>query len=52
MPIYSIDKKLQKPYSGRFLLRINLALHAQLAMKAQVNGMSLNQYAAGVLAQT
>ncbi len=47
-----IGKKPQKSYSGKFLLRIDPALHARLAMKAHVHNMSLNQYAAEVLAET
>ncbi len=46
-----MGKEPQKPYSGKFLLRIDPTLHAKLAMQAQVNNMSLNQYAANVLAQ-
>lgn len=46
----AMGKAPDKPYSGKFLLRIPPALHAHLAVKAQANGMSLNQYAANVLA--
>lgn len=42
-------KEPNKPYSGKFVLRIDPSLHARLAIKAQANGMSLNQYAADVL---
>lgn len=37
-------------YSGRFLLRIPRSLHAELARQAEDEGVSLNQYAATVLA--
>lgn len=47
----NIGKEPNKPYSGRFVLRIDPVVHARLAMKAQAHGMSLNQYAAQVLAQ-
>lgn len=40
-----------KPYSGKFVLRIEPALHARLAMQAKATGKSLNQYAADILAQ-
>ena len=45
-----IGKEPNKPYSGKFVLRIDPSLHARLAVKAQAQGMSLNQYAAKVLA--
>ena len=32
-------------YSGKFVLRIPKTLHARLAMKAESEGVSLNQYA-------
>ena len=44
-------KEPHRPYSGKFMLRIDPALHASLAVKAQANGMSLNQYAGTLLAQ-
>ena len=44
------SKTFGKPYSGKFVLRIDPSLHARLAVKAQAQGMSLNQYAADVLA--
>ncbi len=46
-----VGKEPQKTYSGKFLLRIDPCLHAKLATKAQIHNMSLNQYAAKVLAQ-
>jgi Uncharacterized protein encoded in hypervariable junctions of pilus gene clusters len=42
-------KEPNKPYSGKFVLRIDPSLHARLAVKAQANGKSLNQYATEVL---
>lgn len=42
-------KEPNKPYSGKFMLRIDPSLHARLAAKALANGKSLNQYAAEVL---
>jgi antitoxin HicB len=37
-------------YSGRFLLRLPRALHAELAREAAREGVSLNQYVATTLA--
>lgn len=42
-------KEPNKPYSGKFMLRIDPSLHARLAAKAMISGKSLNQYAADVL---
>ena len=39
----------QRPYSGKILLRISPELHAEIAMKAEVQGKSLNQWAAEAL---
>lgn len=39
-----------KPYSGKIMLRLDPALHAKIATRAQAVGKSLNQYAADVLA--
>jgi antitoxin HicB len=38
-------------YSGKFLVRVPRSLHAQLARHAAAEGVSLNQYVAGVLAR-
>lgn len=40
----------QKPYSGRLLLRLPPELHAKLAMRAEAEGKSLNQWAVDALA--
>ena len=45
-----VGKEPNKPYSGKFILRLDPALHARLAIKAQASGKSLNQYATEVLA--
>ena len=42
-------KEPNKPYSGKFMLRLDPSLHARLAAKALADGKSLNQYAADVL---
>ncbi len=44
-----VGKEPNKPYSGKFVLRIDPAVHAKLAAKALASGKSLNQYAADVL---
>jgi predicted HicB family RNase H-like nuclease len=41
-----------KTYSGKFVVRIPVALHKKIALKAQARGESLNQYVAEVLTQT
>jgi predicted HicB family RNase H-like nuclease len=41
----------QKPYSGKLLLRLPPELHAQVAMRAEAAGKSLNQWAMDALAQ-
>jgi antitoxin HicB len=38
-------------FSGRFLVRVPRSLHARLSRKAQAEGVSLNQYVAGVLSR-
>ena len=40
-----------KTYSGKFVVRIPVALHKKIALKAQARGESLNQYVAEVLTQ-
>jgi predicted HicB family RNase H-like nuclease len=39
----------EKPYSGRFLLRVDPDLHRQVALAAAREGVSLNAWAASVL---
>jgi predicted HicB family RNase H-like nuclease len=40
----------QRPYSGKVMIRISPELHAEIAMKAEASGKSLNQWAAETLA--
>jgi predicted HicB family RNase H-like nuclease len=40
-----INRKPQRPYSGKIMLRIDPKLHAQAAMAAEAQGKSLNQWA-------
>jgi predicted HicB family RNase H-like nuclease len=44
-------KEPNKPYSDKFVLRIDPALHARIAAKAMASGKSLNQCASDVLAR-
>lgn len=43
-------KRPDRPYSGRIMLRVPPELHAQVAMQAELHGMSLNQWATERLA--
>jgi predicted HicB family RNase H-like nuclease len=51
----SLSEKLgrspQKPYSGKLMLRVPPEVHAHAAAMAEAHGMSLNQWAAEVLAR-
>jgi predicted RNase H-like HicB family nuclease len=42
---------IDSQYSGKFVLRIPKSLHANLAMEAEQEGVSLNQYALYKLSQ-
>jgi predicted RNase H-like HicB family nuclease len=43
---FPVPKPIEEPsYSGKFVLRIPRTLHARLAMEAEKEGVSLNQYA-------
>lgn len=39
-----IGKKPDKPYSGRFLVRVKPELHKRVAMEAEQRGMTMNQF--------
>ena len=41
----------QRPYSGKIMLRVPPELHAEIAIKAEADGKSLNQWAIETLAQ-
>ena len=41
----------QRPYSGKMMLRISPEMHAEIAMKAEAHGKSLNQWAAEALSR-
>ena len=40
----------RRPYSGKVMLRLSPELHAEIAIKAETSGKSLNQWAAETLA--
>lgn len=44
-----LDRKPQRPYSGKVMLRIDPSLHAKAAMSAQAQGKSLNVWAQEIL---
>jgi predicted HicB family RNase H-like nuclease len=39
-----VGKQAMKPYSGNLMLRVDPALHAKLALAAELAGKSLNQW--------
>ena len=39
------DISPQRPYSGKVMLRISPEMHAEIAMKGEAHGKSLNQWA-------
>lgn len=42
-------EKPDRPYSGKFNLRISPTLHAQLSLQAKLNKLSLNNYISQML---
>ena len=48
-PAGSRESSHESTHSGRLLLRMPRALHAQLAARADSEGLSLNQYIVGTL---
>jgi predicted HicB family RNase H-like nuclease len=44
-----IGRKPQKPYSGKLMLRVAPELHARVATAAELDGKSINQWAAEAL---
>jgi predicted HicB family RNase H-like nuclease len=47
-----VNRKPQRPYSGKVMLRIDPQLHAQAAMAAEAQGKSLNQWASDRLSDS
>lgn len=39
-----VNKKPEKPYRGSFNVRIDPEIHRQIAIKAAISGISLNQF--------
>lgn len=39
-----IGKKPEKPYSGNLMLRVDPAVHAKVALAAELSGKSVNQW--------
>lgn len=46
-----VNRAPQKPYSGKLMLRVPPEVHAHAAMMAEAHKISLNQWAAEVLAK-
>lgn len=46
-----IGKEPERPYSGKVMLRVDPAVHAQAALAAELAGKSLNQFGEGALQQ-
>lgn len=46
-----LSRAPQKPYSGKLMLRVPPEVHAHAAMMAEAHKVSLNQWAAEVLAK-
>jgi predicted HicB family RNase H-like nuclease len=44
-------KSPERPYSGKVMFRLAPEVHARAALAAQLQGVSLNQWAEGVLAR-
>lgn len=40
----AVGRKPDKPYSGKLMLRVDPAVHAQAALAAELAGQSLNQF--------
>ncbi len=47
----TMNKEPDKPYSGKFNLRLSPDLHRQVAIKAEREGMSLNTFVETTLSQ-
>ena len=47
-----IGREPNKPYSGKITLRLPPGLHAQLAVQAEANGSSLNNWLVSTLRQS
>lgn len=46
-----VGKQAEKPYSGKVMFRFSPEVHARAALKAELEGKSLNQWAEEVIAE-
>jgi predicted HicB family RNase H-like nuclease len=47
----AVGKQPEKPYSGKLMFRFSPEVHARAALKAELEGKSLNQWAEEVIAE-
>ena len=47
----TVGKQPEKPYSGKVMFRISPEVHARAALKAELEGKSLNQWAEDVISE-
>ncbi len=45
-------RPVQKPYSGKFVMRVDPKIHSHIAAAAELQGVSLNQWASDVLSHS
>ncbi len=45
-------RPVQKPYSGKFVMRVDPKVHSSIAAAAELQGVSLNQWASDVLSHS
>jgi len=45
-------RPVQKPYSGKFVMRVDPKVHSNIAAAAELHGVSLNQWASDVLSHS
>ncbi len=43
---------VQKPYSGKFVMRVDPKVHSTIAAAAELKGVSLNQWASDILSRS
>lgn len=46
-----LGRKPEKPFSGKFTVRLTSELHAQVALEARANGKSLNAFVTDLLSR-
>lgn len=47
----AVGKQPEKPYSGKIMFRFSPEVHARAALKAELEGKNLNQWAEVVIAE-